>query len=51
MLGGNAAYNAKMDEHMKEQQQQLEAAQAALATATQAESKIRCVRSACACLV
>jgi hypothetical protein len=30
-----------MDEHMKEQQQQLEAAQAALSTAQQAEGMIR----------
>lgn len=42
MLGGNAAYNAKMDEHMKEQQQQLEQAQAALEAAKQAEGLIRC---------
>lgn len=41
VLGGNAAYTAKMDEHMKEQQQQLEAAQAALSTAQQAEGMIR----------
>jgi transcription initiation factor TFIID subunit TAF12 len=41
VLGGNAAYNAKMDEHMREQQQQLEQAQAALSTAQQAEGMIR----------
>ncbi len=43
VLGGNAAYTAKMDEHMKEQQQQLEAAQAALSAAQQAEGMIRWV--------
>jgi hypothetical protein len=50
VLGGNAAYNAKLDEHMKEQQQQLEAAQAALSVAQQAECMIRCVLSPAACL-
>jgi hypothetical protein len=43
VLGGNATYNAKMDEHMKEQQQQLEQAQAALSAAQQAEGMIRWV--------
>lgn len=42
MLGGNTAYHAKMDEHMKEQQQQLEQAQHALSAAQQAEGMIRC---------
>lgn len=50
VLGGNAAYNAKMDEHMKEQQQQLEAAQAALSAAQQAEGMIRCVGLGAPCL-
>jgi hypothetical protein len=50
VLGGNAAYNAKLDEHMKEQQQQLEAAQAALSAAQQAECMIRCVRTPATCL-
>jgi hypothetical protein len=43
VLGGSAAYNAKLDEHMREQQQQLEAAQQAMADAQQAEVVIRCV--------
>jgi hypothetical protein len=41
VVGGNAAYNAKMEEHLKEQQAQLEQAQQALAAAQQAESQIR----------
>jgi hypothetical protein len=41
VVGGNAAYNAKMEEHLKEQQVQLEQAQQALAEAQQAESQIR----------
>jgi hypothetical protein len=41
VVGGNAAYNAKMEEHLKEQQAQLEQAQQALAEAQQAESQIR----------
>eukprot|EP00878_Enallax_costatus_P030168 GHUV01032825.1.p1 GENE.GHUV01032825.1~~GHUV01032825.1.p1 ORF type:complete len:1266 (+),score=433.04 GHUV01032825.1:2206-6003(+) len=40
-MGGNSAYNAKMEEHLKEQQQQVEEAQQALATAQQAESQVR----------
>lgn len=51
VLGGNAAYNAKMDEHMKEQQQQLEAAQAALSAAQQAEGMIRCFGLGTQCIV
>uniref|UniRef100_A0A383VU44 Kinesin motor domain-containing protein n=1 Tax=Tetradesmus obliquus TaxID=3088 RepID=A0A383VU44_TETOB len=42
VMGGNAAYNNKMEEHLKEQQAQLEQAQQALAAAQQAESQIRC---------
>lgn len=41
VVGGNAAYNAKMEEHLKEQQQQLEHAQQALADAQKAESQYR----------
>jgi hypothetical protein len=41
VVGGNAAYNNKMEEHLKEQQAQLEQAQQALAEAQQAESQIR----------
>lgn len=41
VMGGNAAYNNKMEEHLKEQQAQLEQAQQALAAAQQAESQIR----------
>lgn len=40
-MGGNSAYNAKMEEHLKDQQQQLEQAQAALTAAQQAESQVR----------
>jgi RNA-splicing ligase RtcB len=41
LVGGNAAYNAKMEEHIKEQQQQLEDAQAAVAAAQAAEGQSR----------
>lgn len=40
-MGGNSAYNSKMEEHLKEQRQQLEVAQQALTTAQQAESQVR----------
>jgi hypothetical protein len=48
-VGGNAAFNAKMDEHMREQQAALEGAQAALAAAQQAESQLRCA-GLCVCV-
>eukprot|EP00775_Hariotina_reticulata_P011897 gene11897-12041_t len=40
-VGGNPAYNSRMEEHIKEQQQQLEEAQAAVAAAQAAEGQNR----------
>ena len=42
VAGGSAAYSSKVEEHVREQQAQLEEAHAALAAAQQAEGAARC---------